>query len=144
MKKYEKPVLEIVEFENLDVIMSSAELTNDEPNTENPLAGDEDKVIDKTEDDTILTDTDSTESSEHAESPVTPSPEQESPLEDSIPEAAVPENIVPETNVPEIPAPEVDTPVTEPSVESTEGSALAPEVEIMPDISEDAGPGLME
>lgn len=98
MKKYSKPMLDIIEFDNLDVIVMSLEV-----NDEN--SADDDRVL--VEDQSINSDANA--SAEHEES-VEPTPEGGNPIAEETP---VPE----EPSVPEEPPVPEETPVSEePSV----------------------------
>ena len=116
MKKYEKPLLDIIEFENLDVIMLSEQGINGEsPNNETyeTLKEKNDTVFD-----TQL------ETSGETTSTTVPETPEATPME-------------PETNSLETHAPEVSMPDS--VVEPTE-SVDVPEVT---DISEEADPGVL-
>lgn len=82
MKKYSKPMLDIIEFDNLDVVMSSS--TNDENN-----ADDNDRVLVEDQ----LINSDANASAEH-EGLVEPTPEGGNPIAEETPvpeEPSVPE-----------------------------------------------------
>ena len=92
MKKYSKPMLDIIEFDNLDVVMSST------GNDENPA--DDDRVLVEDQ----LINSDANASAEH-EGSVEPTPEGGNPIAE-------------ETPVPEEPSVPEETPVSEePSVQ---------------------------
>lgn len=98
MKKYSKPMLDIIEFDNLDVIVMSSEVHDEN-------SADDDRVL--VEDQSINSDANA--SAEHEES-VEPTPEGGNPIAEETP---VPE----EPSVPEEPPVPEETPVSEePSV----------------------------
>lgn len=100
MKKYSKPILDIIEFDNMDVIVMSGEMTtSDEPD-------------DGGADDRILVEqpinSDSTNVSEGHEESVEPTLEEGNPIEDSTSGSETPveesvEESVPETEETSVP-----------------------------------------
>lgn len=114
MKKYEKPLLDIIEFENLDVIMLSEQGINEESPNNETLKEKNDTVSD-----TQLETSGETTSTTVPETPeATPMEPETNPLETHAPEVSMPDSVVEPTEPVEVP-------------------------EVMSGISEEADPGVL-
>lgn len=137
MKKYEKPIVEIVEFDNLDVIMDSNQgVSFDEESNEEVLIKEESGKIQDESDAKADSDTSTGMENNSGET------EQEAPLEENTApdttgtegdSSASQESTIPEESTPEPPT--ADEPAPEAPVESVPETPADP---IIPDASEPA------
>lgn len=99
MKKYEKPLLDIIEFENLDVIMLSEQGINEESPNNETLKEKNDTVSD-----TQLETSGETTSTTVPETPeATPMEPETNPLETHAPEVSMPDSVVEPTESVDVP-----------------------------------------